>query len=201
MYNASVSSINKKVLTVRPKWHYYVPYLINFSNRLKRNNCSFKCYHIVASLKELVVPLHMDQFGSFKGFLFMKESTSQLYNKWWEKLIICLPLIYLTKLHIFVISVEVHEMEKLWFNYNRSLNRGLYWIISDKCVIKRKWENAKDRFPKCVPFSITDVLGPFGIWINSINVCKLCLIWRVPVQELDDFNDLVNILHCISEVL
>ena len=67
MYNASVSSINKMVLTDRPKWHYYVPYLINFSNRLKRNNCSFKCYHIVASLKELVVPLHMDQFGSLKG--------------------------------------------------------------------------------------------------------------------------------------
>ena len=81
MYNASVSSINKKVLTVRPKWHYYVPYLINFSNRLKRNNCSFKCYHIVASLKELVVPLHMDQFGSFKRFLFMKQSSSQFDNK------------------------------------------------------------------------------------------------------------------------
>ena len=81
MYNVSVSSINKKVLTVRPKWHYYVPYLINFSNRLKRNNCSFKCYHIVASLKELVVPLHMDQFGSFKGFLFMKQPSSQLDNK------------------------------------------------------------------------------------------------------------------------
>ena len=81
MYNASVSSINKKVLTVRPKWHYYVPYLINFSNRLKRNNCSFKCYHIVASLKELVVPLHMDQVRSFKGFLFMKQSSSQFDNK------------------------------------------------------------------------------------------------------------------------
>ena len=57
MYNASISSINQKVLTVHPKWHYYVPYLINFSKKLKRNNCSFKCYHIVASLKELVVPL------------------------------------------------------------------------------------------------------------------------------------------------
>ena len=81
MYNASVSSINKKVLTVRPKWHYYVPYLVNFSNKPERNNCSFKCYHIVASLKELVVPLHMDQFGSLKGFLFMKQSSSQLENK------------------------------------------------------------------------------------------------------------------------
>ena len=81
MYNASISSINQKVLTVRPKWHYYVPYLINFSNKLKRNNCSFKCYHIVASLKELLVPLHMDQFGSLKGFLFMKRSSSQFDNK------------------------------------------------------------------------------------------------------------------------
>ena len=80
MHNASVSSINKKVLTVRPKWHYYVPYLINFSNRLKRSNCSFKCYHIVASLKELVVSLHMDQFGSFKGLIFMKQSSSQFDN-------------------------------------------------------------------------------------------------------------------------
>ena len=81
MYNASVSSIKKKVLTVRPKWHYYVPYLINFSNKLKRNNCSFKCYHIVASLKELVVPLHMDQFGSLKGFRFMKQSCFQFDTK------------------------------------------------------------------------------------------------------------------------
>ena len=81
MYNASVSSINKKVLTVRPKWHHYVPYLINFSNKLKRNNCSFKCYHIVASLKELVVPLDMDQFGSLKGFHIMKQSSSQFDNK------------------------------------------------------------------------------------------------------------------------
>ena len=38
-------------------------------------------YHIVASLKELVVPLHMDQFGSLKGFLFMKQSSSQFDNK------------------------------------------------------------------------------------------------------------------------
>ena len=81
MYNASVSSINKKVLTVRPKWHCFVPYLTNFSNKLKRNNCSFKCYHIDASLKELVVPLHIDQFGSLKGFLFMKQSSSQFDNK------------------------------------------------------------------------------------------------------------------------
>ena len=81
MYNASVSSINKKVLPVRPKWHYYFRYFINFSNRLKRNNCSFKCYHIVASLKELVVPLHTDQFWSLKGFLFMKQSSSQFDNK------------------------------------------------------------------------------------------------------------------------
>ena len=28
----------------------------------------------------------------------------------------------------FVISIEVHEMEKLWFDHNRSLNRGLYHI-------------------------------------------------------------------------
>ena len=81
MYNASISSINQKVLTVRPKWHHFVPYLINFSNKLKRNNCSFKCCHIVASLKELVVPLHMDEFGSLKGFLFMKRSSSQFANK------------------------------------------------------------------------------------------------------------------------
>ena len=81
MYNASVSSINKKVLTVRPKWHYYVPYLINFLNRLKTNNCSFKCYHIFASLKELLVPLHVDQLRSFKRFLFMKQSSSQFDNK------------------------------------------------------------------------------------------------------------------------
>ena len=81
MYNESVSSIDKKVLTVRPKSHCYVPYLINFSNKLERNNRSFKCYHIVASLKELVVLLHMDQFGSLNGFLFMKQSSSQFDNK------------------------------------------------------------------------------------------------------------------------
>ena len=81
MHNASVSSIYKKVLTVHPKWHYSVPYLINFSNKLKGNNCSFKCYHIVKSLKELAVLLHMDQFGSFKGFLSMKRSSSQFDNK------------------------------------------------------------------------------------------------------------------------
>ena len=80
-YNASVSYINKKVFIVRPKWHYHVPYLINFSNKLKRNNCSFKYNHIVASLKELVVPLHMDQFESLKGLLFMKQSSSQFDNK------------------------------------------------------------------------------------------------------------------------
>ena len=78
---ASISSINQKVLTVHPKLHYYVPYLIIFLNKLKRNNCYFKCYHIVASLKELVVPLHMDQFGSLKGFFFMKRSSSQFDNK------------------------------------------------------------------------------------------------------------------------
>ena len=41
--------------------------------------------------------------------------------------------------------MEVHKMEKLWFHYNRSLSRGLYQIISDKCVMKGKWEYAKDR--------------------------------------------------------
>ena len=81
VHNASISSINQKVLTVHLKWHYYVPYLINFSNKLKRNNCSFKCYHIAASLKELVVSLHMDQFGYLKEFLFMKPSSSQFDNK------------------------------------------------------------------------------------------------------------------------
>ena len=85
MHNASISSINKKVLTVHLKWHYSVPYLINFSNKLKGNNCSFKCYYIVASVKKLVVPLHVDQFGSFKGFPFIKPSSSQFDNKSREK--------------------------------------------------------------------------------------------------------------------
>ena len=40
--NASISSINKKVLTVYPKWHYSVPYLVNFSNKPKGNDSSFK---------------------------------------------------------------------------------------------------------------------------------------------------------------
>ena len=70
---------------------------------------------------------HLDkEWGFSNEQQVMKQSSSQFDNKWWEKLIICLPLMYLTKLHIFVISVEVHEIEKLWFNYNRSLNRGLY---------------------------------------------------------------------------
>ena len=34
MHNASISSIYKKVLTVHPKWHHSVRYLINFSNKL-----------------------------------------------------------------------------------------------------------------------------------------------------------------------
>ena len=81
VHNASITSFDEEVLTVHPNWHYSVPYLMNFSNKLNINNCSFKCDHIVASLKELVVPLHMDQFGSFKGFLFMKRSSSQFDNK------------------------------------------------------------------------------------------------------------------------
>ena len=74
-------------------------------------------------------------YGSIwvKGFLFTKRSKPQFDNKCREKLIICLSLMHLAKLVIFVISTEVHEMEKLWFNRNRSLNRGLCYIIQVKC--------------------------------------------------------------------